>query len=124
MSVIVMDLRKINTRMRNNDLEVVYSIRCSSEERAQETLALLKLVQPYTVGDRDGIPDELVMRMNKSPIANLWRLARKLDDDMALLDVRIEAEQPALYGDDKGEDVIDMVYNHTTIYSAGDWGYP
>ncbi len=117
---VVMDILWHNKRVGNNDLEMTHSIRCSTKEIAENTLALLKDIQPYTVGHREGIPDELVVKMNHSPIGNLWKLARQLDDDKALLAVRLEKESPEPPSPD---DVVDLVYNHTSIVSAGGFSW-
>lgn len=109
---IVLTILLHNKYVGNNDVEMVHSIKCSSDEIARDTYQLLKDVQPHTTGFRNGIPDELIVRMNRSPISNLWKLARQLDDDKALLDVRLEETSPQ---PEPEEDVTDLVYNHTWV---------
>ena len=102
-----------NKRMGNNDLELTYSIVCSTDEIARETFDLLQEVQPYTIS-RDGIPDDLTVRMNKSPVSNLWKFARRLDDNEALLDITLESERPEEgVAEDEDELPYDKVYNHS-----------
>jgi hypothetical protein len=112
---IVLDILSHNPRVANNVISMVYSIRCSSFEILQQTFALLTRVAKYS---EQGVlvPDDITVKMNHSPVSNLWKLAREIDSTYELLDVQIRTESPEPAQPD---DIFDKVYNHTTIYRGG-----
>lgn len=111
---IVMKLLLINKHMGNNNMTMKYSIHCSSEKILNETVSLLKQMKKRDLC----IPDELWEASFKSPIKNLWKLVRQLHDDMILLKVCIKDKSPKPEAE---EAILDMVYNHTTIYRGGEF---
>ncbi len=108
-----------NSRVMNNDLEMLFYVACSTRELALKTLDLMTRVQPHTVGDRDGIPDELVVEMNHSPITNLWKYADLLKKDHALLSVELVVDAPD-WSEYLDALVTDKVVRHTTVYSGAE----
>lgn len=122
--VIVMKVLWMNKRISGNNIKKTYSIVCTTDDIVKETMALLEEAQPYTVGNREGIPDELNERINHSPIRNLWKLSRQLDDDCALLKVKLKHERPTEGIDDEETTVpYNLVFVHTAVYSYGGGGW-